>query len=121
LTGNGKLDQHALPAPDHTTSLTASRDPANDRERALCQTFAETLGLPTVGVDDDFFTLGGHSLLAIRLVNRVRAVTGEELPIQEVFETPTPAGLAAWLLDHVGDEHTVRPVLRPMRQQEESR
>ncbi|SDI36608.1 amino acid adenylation domain-containing protein [Actinokineospora alba] len=94
LTPNGKLDRAALPVPDRRAyHAIGTRKPTSPRQEVLCELFAEILGLPGVGIDDDFFDLGGHSLAAIRLAGRVRAVFGVELRIKTVFDTPTVAGL----------------------------
>ncbi len=109
LTANGKIDRKALPAPDFTAS-SAIREPRTPRERALASLFADTLGLPRVGLDDNFFDLGGHSLLATQLVSRVRSALSLDLPLRTLFEAPSVAQLLQRLDDDAGE---TRPVLRP--------
>jgi amino acid adenylation domain-containing protein len=96
LSVNGKVDRGALPAPD-PVSGTRFRAPRTPREEVLRTLFAEVLGAPRLGVDDNFFEHGGHSLLAARLMNEIRATFGTRLPIGALFANPTPAGLGAVL------------------------
>jgi non-ribosomal peptide synthase protein (TIGR01720 family) len=90
-TSAGKLDEAALPEPSFATG---GRAAGTDRERLLCDLFAEVLGLPAAGADDDFFALGGDSIVSIQLVSRARAA-GLAISPRDVFRHKTPAGLAA--------------------------
>jgi amino acid adenylation domain-containing protein len=95
LNPNGKVDRKALariePPAAGERELVAPRTPA---EEMLAGIWGELLGLEHVGAEDQFFELGGHSLLATRLASRVRELFGVEIPLREIFEAPTPAGLA---------------------------
>ncbi|WP_333777660.1 amino acid adenylation domain-containing protein [Streptomyces sp. IBSBF 3136] len=95
LTGNGKLDRRALPAPGRAATAVGEHVEArDDDERAMAAVWAEVLGLDTVGVHDNFFDLGGDSLRAVALVGALRAA-GWETTVRDVFEHRTVARLRA--------------------------
>jgi amino acid adenylation domain-containing protein len=96
LTRNGKVDARALPDPPESAPGAAEhREPRTPTERALAAAWAEVLGVERVGLDDDFFDRGGHSLQAARLVSRLRAAVGVELPVRALFEARTLEAVAA--------------------------
>ncbi|MER7848673.1 amino acid adenylation domain-containing protein [Kitasatospora sp. NPDC096077] len=112
LNVNGKLDRQALPEPGaEDYAAPAGRAPRTEREAVICAVYADVLGLPAVGVDDDFFLLGGHSLLATRVVGRLRAALGTDVAIRDLFETRSAAAFAARLDGQEGGR--TAPAARP--------
>ncbi|WP_322007505.1 non-ribosomal peptide synthetase [Paraburkholderia tropica] len=120
LNRNGKLDRQALsalarPAAPHREAARAA--PQGETETALAQCWAALLepsngtdnaadsatAAPslTIARDDSFFALGGHSLAAMRLASRVRSRWAVELPLREIFASPTLAALAARIDAHI--------------------
>jgi amino acid adenylation domain-containing protein len=99
LTGNRKIDYRALPDPEWGSmpgrTVVPPRTPVESQIAAL---MAELLGLPEPpGVTDNFFALGGHSLTATRLMARIGAQYGIDLPVRTLFSDPTVVGLAVAL------------------------
>jgi amino acid adenylation domain-containing protein len=94
LTPNRKVDRRALPAPDRGRGDAAFVPPEGPVEELLAGLWSELLGVSQVGAGAGFFDLGGHSLLAARLLARVRALLGIDLPLRRIFELPTLRDLA---------------------------
>ncbi|MFJ9691217.1 amino acid adenylation domain-containing protein [Kitasatospora sp. NPDC101183] len=74
LTPAGKIDRRRLP--EAAPAPRADGSPADAREAALGQLWAELLTVERVGPEDDFFALGGTSLLAMEMLARARIVFG---------------------------------------------
>ncbi|HYO56183.1 SDR family oxidoreductase, partial [Archangium sp.] len=97
--------------PDLGTEYVAPRD---DVEAALATIWAELLGVEQVGIHDSFFQLGGHSLLGIRLLSRMREQFQVDIPLRNLFESPTIAGLALFIIQKQAtdvDEDELRDLL----------
>ncbi|HYO14120.1 MAG TPA: amino acid adenylation domain-containing protein, partial [Thermoanaerobaculia bacterium] len=118
LTPNGKVDRRALArlpfeAGVETGAGAAPRTPA---EEVLAGIWCDLLGVPAVGVHDDFFAMGGHSLLATRMLGRARDAFGVSLPLAAALRHPTIAGLAA-LLEARRDGDPTPPVVPVSRKE----
>jgi len=57
--------------------------------------WAQAVGRPHVGPHDNFFELGGDSLRGTQVLAKLQDVYGVELPLESLFDAPTPVGLAA--------------------------
>jgi len=105
LTTNGKINRAALPAPETEQLLTGrvSRPARAPGERLVAGIFAEVLGIPEPGAEDNFFHLGGDSIRAVQVVGRLRA-RGHSLGVADLLRHQTSHDLAAALLDPVAPD-----------------
>lgn len=86
LTTSGKINRKALPAPFIEQ---AGGAPETEREIWLAAAWTDLLDLPDasiIGRETRFFELGANSITAARLVARVKAELGIELPLVAIFE-----------------------------------
>ena len=92
---NGKVDVQALPDADAAGQergpYVAPRSALETQLAAIC---AEVLGLPRVGVEDNFFQIGGDSILSLQVVTRA-GQRGIRLTAKQVFDQQTVAAMAA--------------------------
>ena len=99
LTPNGKVDRRALPAPESAQPANSRAQfvaPTGELESRLATLWQEILGIPRVGVDDNFFDVGGHSLLVVRLHRRIGALVDKPVSLTDLYRFPTLRSFAAW-------------------------
>jgi surfactin family lipopeptide synthetase A len=96
LTSSGKLDRRGLPDPTISDARSGEDfvPPRTQSETAIARIWCEILALTKVGVRDNFFEIGGQSLLATRMMTRVNAEFGTQIPLRSIFEQPTIEALA---------------------------
>ncbi|WP_344716286.1 amino acid adenylation domain-containing protein [Gordonia defluvii] len=94
----GKIDRAALPAIEFRGGGEYVA-PRTELEATIATVVAAVLDLDRVSVDDGFFDIGGNSLSAAKVAARLASILDRPVSIEAVFEAPTAAGLAAWLVD----------------------
>ncbi|WP_253829857.1 non-ribosomal peptide synthetase [Prauserella aidingensis] len=93
LTPGGKLDEHALPAPEHTGDG-AGREPSTHAEAVLLGIVRDVLDSGDIRLDDHFLEVGGDSIVSLQVVSRARR-QGLRLGPRDVLDGGTVAGIAA--------------------------
>ncbi|MFS0838325.1 amino acid adenylation domain-containing protein [Paenibacillus sp. 1P03SA] len=94
LTSNGKVNRRALPAPDTAWDDNGYIAPEGETEEVLAAIWQEVLGVERIGAGDSFFDRGGHSLKAASLVSKIHQRLQIDLPLRQVFESPTIRSMA---------------------------
>jgi amino acid adenylation domain-containing protein len=115
LTPSGKLDRGALPAPQPGAYERQYEAPQGEVEAALAEIWGQVLHVERVHRHDNFFDLGGHSLMATQVISRIRQGLQVELPLKDLFESPTIAGLAGLVAGQQAlAQRLVEPAIEPV-------
>jgi amino acid adenylation domain-containing protein/non-ribosomal peptide synthase protein (TIGR01720 family) len=99
-----KIDRGSLPDPaalllggSRSASTANSEDldaPRTPSEAALCEIWRNALGVPRVGIHDNFYELGGDSIISIQIVSMAKQ-RGIKVTVRQVLGLKTVAHLAA--------------------------
>ncbi|MCK5055585.1 MAG: amino acid adenylation domain-containing protein [Candidatus Aminicenantes bacterium] len=112
LTANGKVDRNALPAPG-IIPVVEYEPPRDKVEEKLVEIWSEVLGTErdATGITDSFFKSGGQSLKAIFFFSRIHKEFNVQVPMEEIFKTPTIKGLSVYIKDAAEYKYTsIAPV-----------
>lgn len=107
LTDNGKIDRKALlKIPPPSIPLNAAASPSenksvqqicNEMECIVAAVWQDALGIPSVGMNDNFFDLGAHSLTVAEVQAKLQEALGREISLLDLFEFSTVSALARHL------------------------
>ncbi|HLP61124.1 MAG TPA: condensation domain-containing protein, partial [Candidatus Deferrimicrobium sp.] len=101
LTPNGKVDRHALPAPEMEAGSVYA-PPGDSLENELVAIWTETLdhapgSNKKIGIDDNFFQIGGHSLKAAMVMAKIHKRLHARITMEDVFKYSTIRELAQFI------------------------
>ncbi|MCT2347628.1 amino acid adenylation domain-containing protein, partial [Niallia taxi] len=98
LTNNGKVNRTALPEPNIQGLIAGEFEaPQTSLQVTLASIWREVLGVERIGLHDNFFDLGGHSLKATVLMSEIHRLLGKEVPLKEIFTSPTIHELSSYM------------------------
>ncbi len=111
LTANGKIDRKSLPKPefDRAPAVVESTLPHDTMQQVIERVWAESLGLPQVGIDENVMDLGASSLMMPEVQMELQRRLGKEISLVDLFEFHTVRTLAKHLAgDLAGDQAVTR-------------
>jgi amino acid adenylation domain-containing protein len=103
LTANGKIDRMALlklPLPAFAVTSTVTHpqgETGSEIERIVASAWQDALGVPSVGLNDNFFDLGAHSLTVAEVQAKLQSALKREISIVDLFQFSTVSSLSRHL------------------------
>ena len=103
LTDNGKIDRKALlklppPALSAANTSRTESESGNAMESLVARVWQEALGIPAVGLEENFFDLGAHSLTVAEVQAKLQGMLNCEITLVDLFQFSTVKTLAAHIV-----------------------
>jgi AMP-binding enzyme/Phosphopantetheine attachment site len=106
-TISGKVDYKIIaqwPAPTVTSSAATSNNNSTyeltEVQTMIASVWKDILSIDSnLGPNDEFFALGGHSLMLVTLQQKLAAVSGVTIKLQDMFAYPSIAGFEKLILN----------------------
>jgi amino acid adenylation domain-containing protein len=98
-TSNGKVDKKNLPEPNYIRPNSAPilRKPRNQSEKNIAKIWSEQLGVPEIGIDDNFFEMGGTSILTQKVSTLLSQRLSLDITVTKIYQYPTICALSDFL------------------------
>ncbi len=103
LSPNGKVNRKALSAL-HAFPIETKIEytpPQTEIEELIVEIWQTIFNISKIGIHDNFFDLGGESLMAIQITTRISETFEMEIPLSQVFKSPTVSTLAQYVEEKI--------------------
>lgn len=116
LLAAGAEDEGDGKARGHVSAVHLSQ---KDFEKTISEIWQQVLGLPEVGLYDNFFDLGGNSLIGLQVISKLKKAFNLPIPAVALYEAPTVSALARYLLpaESEGNAEEQHDLLKERRDQ----
>ncbi|KTD56438.1 type I polyketide synthase [Legionella shakespearei] len=85
---------------EHSETLVKLSHHLGSTEQQMIGLWQDTLGIKSIGLNDNFFSHGGHSLLALNLIERINQTFHYSLSPNQLHKTPTIKSLIKEMEHH---------------------
>lgn len=82
----------------------------SELEKSITEIWEDFFGIRKIGIIDNFFELGGDSLKASIVIARIQEQLGHDIPLHQIFVSPTIKGLCDYLISADVKEYDNIPI-----------
>jgi amino acid adenylation domain-containing protein len=113
LVSGGKIDREKLREIYRSSHRSKSTAQMTATEVLIAKIWADALGVPEIGRDDDFFRLGGDSLIATVVSARLHTLLKVEIDLATFANCPTLTAFARFVRDAAKKPAAGLPAITP--------
>ncbi|CQR54145.1 amino acid adenylation enzyme/thioester reductase family protein [Paenibacillus riograndensis SBR5] len=101
LTPNGKMDWRSMEKfVRETPGSIEAAGIRNEVDKKLSEIWKKLLGIPAVGIQENFFDIGGNSLLVVQMQGMIQQEFFQDIPMMDLFKYTSIEKISDYLQEH---------------------